>query len=322
MSVFDFLLKRTLKKNEEVLDEEKDSSEIDEVGEDEVDETREDEVDETKNFDENEESNARIEAVTPIQKFEQTIFGIRFPWEAWTFLVVGALSEVVDALFMINTLDTLSGDYPLVNIIISVIVAAGCFFSMAFAGFQLGNRRYYSKLGITFSYAFWATAGLALVISKIFAGLVGGGLDEVLMGDLDPIEMLVSGSFISNLVIAIIQFVLYVGTGFMTRDSMRILTDNDIREYFKAKRDYKDLIDELSERRGQIVEDVSKLKSYPKYAKRLLRSRQSVMKNVAQYNEAARALIEAKMAITVDPALMEEMYDSSIKKEGRSKTND
>ena len=100
---------------------------------------------------------------------------------------------------------------------------------------------------------------------------------------------------------------------------MRILTDNDLREYFLAKRRYNELLDELADTRGDIVSDISMLKAYPKYAKRLTDSKKSVLKNVAQYNESARALIEAKMAISVEPDLMENMYDEAMSKEKKMK---
>ena len=251
----------------------------------------------------------------------QTIFGIRFPWEAWFFVITGALSEVVDALFMYTTLDTLAPEQEtLISIVIAAIVGAGCFFSMAFAGFQLANRRYYSKIGIGFSYAFWAIAGVALVTAKLFAGMIRGGFEDVLAGDMAIGEMFGSEGFIGQAIIAIVQLVLYVGTGFMTRDSVRILTDNDIREYQLAKREYDELLEELAEKRHAITEDISKLKSYPKIAKRLIRSKQSVKRNVKQYNEAARAIIEAKMSVSVQPELMEEMYDSAMKKEALARS--
>lgn len=258
------------------------------------------------------------EPQAPQEKLYQTIFGIRFPWEALLFVAVGLLSEVVDAMFMNATLETLGPDLnPVVAVIISYIVGAGCFFSMAFVGFQLGNRRYYTKIGERISYGFWAVAGIALVTAKLLAGLVGGGLDEAIAGEISFGDVFATEEFISNAVIAIVQLVLYIGTGFITRDSVKILTDNDMREYFLARRKYKKLLDELSEQRGDIVEDISKLKAYPKYAKRLVNSKRSVKKNVEQYNESARALIEARMAITVDPDLMEDMYDNAMAKEGR-----
>lgn len=250
------------------------------------------------------------------EKLQQTIFGVRFPWEAIFFVTVGALSEVVDAMFLNATLETLGRDLdPTTATIISYIVGAGCFFSMAFVGFQFGNRRYYTKVGERVSYGFWAGSGIALVVAKLLAGLVGGGLDSVIAGRMSASELFGSEEFLSNFIVAMVQAVLYVGTGFMTRDSVRILTDNDLREYFLARRRYKQLLNELSEQRGDIAEDISKLKAYPKFAERLVLSKSSVKKNVAQYNESARALIEAKMAITVDPDLMEDIYDRAMEKE-------
>ena len=245
----------------------------------------------------------------------QTIFGIRFPWEVFFFVIVGALSEVVDALFMNETLDILTGLDSVISAIISGIIGAGCFFSMAFAGFLLGNRRYYNKVGIMFSYGFWAIAGIALVTAKLLAGMSNGGLNEVMAGTMSAGEMFGSEEFLGQAIVAVVQLVLYIGTGFMTRDSVRILTDNDIREYQLAKREYDELLDELAEKRKAITEDISKLKSYPKIAERLVLSKRSVMRNVKQYNEAARAIIEAKMSVSVQPELMESMYDSAMEKE-------
>ena len=253
-----------------------------------------------------------------IEKLTQTIYGVRFPWEAIFFVIIGALSEVVDALFMNSSLDTLGGGLTSAdNLLVSGIIGAGCFFSMAFAGFQLGNRRYYTKFGIIASYSFWAVAGFGLVSAKILAGLVGGGLDDALMGKIPITEVFATEDFLSNLVIGILQLILYVGTGFITRDSVRILTDNDLREYFLARHKFDKLIKELSHKRGDIVEDISILKAYPKYAARLVRSKQSVQKNIRQYNESARAIIEAKMAITVEPDLMEDMYNKAMAKENQ-----
>ena len=262
-----------------------------------------------------------IEKREETEKLPQTIFGIRFPWEVWFFVAVGALSEVVDALFMHNTLQQL-GNIPAFHaIIISAIIGAGCFFSMAFAGFQLGNRRYYSKIGMGISYGFWGLAGLALVLAKLLGGMVKTGLlMKFLKGDITLVTMISNKAFISQAIIAFVQLILYIGTGFMTRDSVRILTDNDIREYQLAKREYEELLDELAEKRRDITEDISKLKSYPKIAKRLIRSKQSVKRNVQQYNEAARAIIEAKMSVSVQPELMEEMYDNAMIKEARARS--
>lgn len=236
----------------------------------------------------------------PKEKLHQTIFGIRFPWEAIFFVIVGFMSEVVDALLMRNTLDQLIGDAGSTSTIISAIVAAGCFVSMALAGFNLGNRRYYNKLGQGVAYSFWALAGVALVSARLVLAL-------------DPVSG--KGEASGNITLAIVQFILYIGTGFMTRDGVRILTDNDLREYFLARARYGRLLMKLSEERRIVVEDISKLKVYSKYAERLVESKRSVKKNIAQYNEAARALIEAKMSIMVDPDLMEKMYDDAMKKE-------
>ena len=250
-----------------------------------------------------------------IEKMPQTIYGVRFPWEAVFFAIVGVLSEVADALFMVQSLNSLQGGSQNISLIISFIVGAGCFFSMAFIGFQQANRRYYNKVGIGFSYFFWISAGFALVLTKFLGGLKDSGLSEALMGDISPAELFSNDKFIGSATIGLVQMVLYIGTGFMTRDSVRMLTDNDLREYFLARHKFKKLLRKLSKERGNIVEDISILKSYPKYASRLVRSKKSVQKNIRQYNESARALVEAKMAITVEPDLMEDIYDKTMEKE-------
>ena len=250
-----------------------------------------------------------------IEKMPQTIYGVRFPWEAVFFLIIGILSEVADALFMVQSLNSLQGGDQNISLIISFIVGGGCFFSMAFIGFQQANRRYYSKMGVGFSYFFWITAGAALVATKFLGGLKDSGLSEALMGYIPFNEVISNDKFISSATIGVVQMVLYIGTGFMTRDSVRMLTDNDLREYFLARKKFGKLLKKLKKERGDIVEDISILKAYPKYASRLARSKKSVQRNIRQYNESARALVEAKMAITVEPDLMEDIYDKTMDKE-------
>ncbi len=246
----------------------------------------------------------------------QTSYGVRFPWEAFLFMGIGLLSEVVDAMFMNATLETLGANLdPRTAVIISYIVGGGCFFSMAFVGFQLGNRRYYTKFGEYISYAFWGLAGIALVGAKLLAGLVDGGLATILANGESLSKLFATEEFISNCTIAIVQAVLYVGTGFMTRDSVKILTDNDRREYLSARRKLNKLLDELANNRSALIEDISLLQAYPEYAKRLLRSRQNIKQNIQLYNDSVRALIEARMAISVDPDIMEDMYNSVMEKE-------
>lgn len=245
--------------------------------------------------------------------------GVRFPWCAAIFATIGLLSEVVDAMFMNATLETLAPDMDSFQAIcISAIIGASCFASMAFVGFQMGNPKHYSKKGALISYIFWATAGLALVIAKLLSGMVNtGDLGAVFAGEKSFTSVLFAEDSLPSLIIALTQMVLYVGTGFMTRDSVKILTDVNMREYFLARRQYNQMLDELAENRGEIISDIATLKIYEKHAIRLLKSRESVLKNVAQYNEAARAKIEAQMAIAVEPDLMDGMYDEVMSKEGR-----
>ncbi len=252
----------------------------------------------------------------PKEKISPTIYGVRFPLECSLFVVIGLASVLVDASFTGDTFETLMPNAnSLVSTLIPIVVCLGCFLSIAFVGFMEGNKRYYDEKVKKYTYIAWLAAGILLLVAKLLAGLVGGGLDEMLTGETSPMEVLMSEEFLSNLVIAFVQLSLYIGTGFLTRDGVRILTENNMREYFVARKKYTKKIEELSEKRGEIVEDIAKLKAYSKYAERLVKSKKSVKKNVAQYNEAARALIEAKMAVTVEPDLMEKMYDNAMEKE-------
>ena len=104
----------------------------------------------------------------------------------------------------------------------------------------------------------------------------------------------------------------------MSRDSAEILSDNNIWEYRRAKKHYEELLDELEDRRKELKEGISILQIYPTYAERLSNSKDSVRDNISQYNESARAMIEAKMAVTVEPDLMNDMYDKAMAKSGRS----
>lgn len=244
--------------------------------------------------------------------------GVRFPWEASFALGIGMASEVVDSILMSGTLNVLAPELSsFANMVVSFIIGAGCFLSMAFAGFQLGNRHHYSKLGIRMSYLFWALAGLALVVARLIAGLTQGTttIFDVFSEGVPLSEVLGTETFISNITIAIVQAALYIGTGFMTRDSSRILTDSNMREYFNARHKYRKMIQELSDKRNDIVEDLSKLRSYQKYAKRLAESKKSAKDNIEEYNAATKALVETKMAVIVDPDIMEGIYDHAIAKE-------
>ena len=243
---------------------------------------------------------------------------IRFPWEAFLIAGIGLASEVVDAMLMSETLSILTpGLEEWKNILISYIIGGGCFFSMAFVGFQLGNPKHYTSFGEKLSYGFWFFAGLSLVAARLLAGMTQGTttIFDVSLGDATMADLFATEEFVANLIVAIVQFVLYIGTGFMTRDSIKILTENNMREYFLAKRRYRKLLDELSEKRGEIMEDISKLQAYPKFAERIVKSEKAAYKNVEQYNQAARALIETRMSVAVEPELMESMYDNAMKKE-------
>ena len=248
------------------------------------------------------------------QKATQPNKGFHFPKTAYFFATIGVLSEVVDSIFLASTLAGNSGramaDWQAWAI--SFIIGATCYASMAMIGYQRGKHNVVKQKGEWIGYLTWALAGISLVVVRLWVS----GLGYLLMGK--PISDTGLKQFLMFTGVALLQLVLYFGTGFMSRDSAEILSDNNIWEYKRAKRHYEDLLDELEERRKDLKEGISILQIYPTYAERLSKSRESVSDNISQYNESARAMIEAKMAAVVEPDLMNDMYDKAMTKSGRS----
>ena len=248
------------------------------------------------------------------QKITHPNKGFHFPKIAYFFAIVGILSEVVDAIFLATTLAGNSGrameDWQ--AWVISFIIGATCYASMALIGYQRGKHNVEKQKNEWIGYLTWAAAGISLVLVRLWVS----GLGTMIMGG--SMSGTTLKQFLMGAGVAFLQLVLYFGTGFMSRDSAEILSDNNIWEYRRAKKHYEELLDELEDRRKELKEGISILQIYPTYAERLSNSKDSVRDNISQYNESTRAMIEAKMAVTVEPDLMNDMYDKAMAKSGRS----
>ena len=252
-----------------------------------------------------------------VDKQSVAIQGVRFPREAFFGLAMGVLSEVVDALLLMDNLKVLVPNLGGANIAVSILVGAGCFFTMAFAGFCRANPKYYSVKSDRKAIKYWRAAGITLFLLRIVSGMITGAttIFDVALGDAAFGELFAEEEFVKNISIGATQFVLYLSSGYMAYDSVRMLTDNNLREYIQARREYRELRKKLASQNKKVKTDIEKLKMYPNIAERIVKSKTSTKYTVAQYNEAARALIEMKMAVSVKPNWMEQMYDEAMEKQ-------
>lgn len=265
------------------------------------------------------EEGLQKEGSSKIDKHGVVIQGVRFPKEAFFGLAMGIFSEVVDALLLMDNLKVLLPNLGGANVIVSILVGAGCFFTMAFAGFCRANPKYYSEKGDRKAIRLWMAAGIVLLALRIISGMITGATTffDVALGEATVGELFAEEEFIKNIAIGAAQFVLYLSSGYMSYDSVRMLTDNNLREYIQARREYRELSKKLADQNKKVKTDIEKLKMYPDLAERIVRSKSSAKYTVAQYNEAARALVEMKMAVSVKPNWMDEMYDNAMEKQKR-----
>ena len=68
-------------------------------------------------------------------------------------------------------------------------------------------------------------------------------------------------------------------------------------------------------RKCEIEDGLLELSLYPRYAKRLINSKNNCFENIDSYNQAVKALLEAKLSVMTEPDQMDDIYDSSLKKE-------
>ncbi|MBQ1373251.1 hypothetical protein IIY66_00390 [Candidatus Saccharibacteria bacterium] len=235
-------------------------------------------------------------------------YGIHFPWVSVIFLLVGIASEITDALLLNNSLaQVMSVDKNDPRaLVISIITGMVCFFSMAAIGYQSANTKVKYKTK-TIEIAIWLVVGIYLAWLRI-------GLD---LKNIETME----GNFLlqQNVVMGGLQILLYIGTGFMTYAATKQLTNAKLYEYMMAKYEYNKLLDEIADRRAYIINGVSKLALYPGYAERLKQSKNSVLSNVAHYNQSVKSLCEAKMAVTTEPDHMDDMYNRALAREKSEK---
>ena len=134
---------------------------------------------------------------------------------AYFGLAMGILSEVVDALLLMDNLKVLLPNLGGANVAISVLVGAGCFFTMAIAGYLRANPKYYSEKADRKAIKLWKAAGLTLFALRIISGLITGAttIYDFALGDATLGDLLAEEELIKNLSIGLAQFVLYLSSG-------------------------------------------------------------------------------------------------------------
>ena len=231
-------------------------------------------------------------------------YGIHFPWISFLFLIVGILSEITDAFLLVDVLSPiLSGLGSTMVYVISFITGSVCFFSMAAIGYQSANEKVEYKTKYV-ELVIWGAVGCYLVWLRINSAVFDFENWNTFFSDKD-------------VVMGGLTILLYLGTGFMTYSSTKQLTDRKLFEYFMAKRQYKKLMNDMLGLKGEIEDGLLELALYQEYAKRLVESKKACYDNVEPYNQAVKALIEAKLSIMTEPNQMDDIYDSSLKKEHR-----
>ena len=233
-------------------------------------------------------------------------YGIHFPWITLLFLIVGIASEITDSLLLVDVLSPiLSGLGTTMVYIISFITGSICFFSMAAVGYQSANDKVQYKTKVI-EIIIWLAVGIYLVWLRINSAFFEFEDFSKFFSDKD-------------VVMGGLTFLLYIGTGFMTYSSTKQLTNRKLYEYIMAKRKYDDLMNRMLELKGEIEDGLLDLALYPEYAKRLINSKQNCFDNIDSYNQAVKALIEAKLAVMTEPDQMDDIYDCSIQKEQKYK---
>ena len=233
-------------------------------------------------------------------------YGIHFPWITLLFLVVGIASEITDSLLLVDVLSPiLSGLGTTMVYIISFITGSICFFSMAAVGYQSANDRVEYKTKVI-EIIIWLAVGFYLVWLRINSAFFEFEDFATFFSDKD-------------VVMGGLTFLLYIGTGFMTYSSSKQLTNRKLYEYLMAKRKYDNLMDEMLLLKGEIEDGLLELALYPGYATRLINSKDNCFDNIDSYNHAVKALLEAKLSVMTEPDQMDDIYDSSLKKEVKYK---
>ena len=229
-------------------------------------------------------------------------YGINFPWITLLFLIVGIASEITDSLLLVDVLSpVLSGLGTTMVYVISFITGSICFFSMAAVGYQSANEKVEYKTK-TIEIIIWLLVGIYLVWLRINSAVFEFENFNTFFSDKD-------------VVMGGLTFLLYIGTGFMTYSSTKQLKDRKLYEYIMAKRKYDNLMNNMLDLKCEIEDGLLELSLYPRYAKRLINSKNNCFENIDSYNQAVKALLEAKLSVMTEPDQMDDIYDSSLKKE-------
>ena len=237
-------------------------------------------------------------------------YGLHFPYLAIIALIMGIISEVTDIFVLRGTIgkfNTAIGNDAVD--IISTITGILCYGSMATIGYQSANTRvkYRTK---ALEIGIWFFIGLLIACMRVF-------LTSISSVDSPMYQAKVS----NDIFMAILQFGLYISSGFMSYFSAKQLTNGKYYEYYFAKRDYNKSIKQVANSRKFISGGIDDLESYLEYTKRLEASKEGVLKRVGDYNKATKALCAAKMAVETEPDDMDEMYEKvraqEIKDNGR-----
>lgn len=229
-------------------------------------------------------------------------YGINFPWITLLFLIVGIASEITDSLLLVDVLSPiLSGLGTSMVYVISFITGSICFFSMAAVGYQSANEKVEYKTKVI-EIIIWLAVGIYLVWLRINSAVFEFENFNTFFSDKD-------------VVMGGLTFLLYIGTGFMTYSSTKQLTNRKLYEYIMAKRKYDKLMNDMLDLKCEIEDGLLELSLYPRYAKRLVSSKNNCFENIDSYNQAVKALLEAKLAVMTEPDQMDDIYDRSLKKE-------
>ena len=237
-------------------------------------------------------------------------YGIHFPRFAIIVLIMGIISEVTDVYLLRGTIgkfNTAIGNDAVD--IISTITGILCFGSMATIGCLSANTRIKYKTK-ALEIGIWFCIGLLIACMRVFLTSISN-VDSPMYGT----------RVATDIFMAILQFGLYISSGFMSYSSAKQLTNGKYYEYYFAKRDYNKSIKQVANGRKFISGGIDDLESYLEYTKRLEASKECVLKRVGDYNKAAKALCAAKMAVDTEPDDMDEMYEKvrtqEIKDNGR-----
>lgn len=230
---------------------------------------------------------------------ERNEIGLQIPYLSLVFILICILSEVTDAILLVDVLSRTLSSLPTFLVwIVSCITGSICFFSMAFEGFcKARNEDHNPIIGIII----WATLGIVLIWLRINSALL----------DFTSLKEFFQSR---DVTMGILQIVLYLGTGFMTYACSKKITKAVICEYFLTKIKYKKNYEYLEDLKTEIMLNISCLRNYSLYTNRLDNYYEKMDGEIEFCKKEVEALVESKMACYVEPDIMDKMYKYSIRK--------